>query len=237
MSSCEHCKSDRLVWDWANGDIVCTSCGTITQERFVDDNHYYKDYEDHEYSEKKTIDRKVNNVVCTINSVLYNGMVDDTNAISEKIQHSYENVDKKITTADIVAGIYTCEKGLTAKELCITMNVKPKKFWKSVKNDVVWEHRLLDIIKRLVYEAVKFDSKEEWKVIKNSMKIIEKIKKFPEVQNIKTDKLAISLIYIACKCGNVLWDKKEFLTNFRISFETLQRHEHIIQAILKKHSR
>jgi hypothetical protein len=164
-------------------------------------------------------------------------MVDDTNAISEKVQHLYENVDKKITTADIVASVYTCEKGLTAKELCVIMNVKPKKLWKSVKSDIVWEHRLLDIIKRLVYEAVKFDSKEEWKVIKNSMKIIEKIKNFPEVQNIKTDKLAISRIYIACKCGNIIWDKKEFLTNFRISFETLQRHEHIIQAILKKESK
>jgi transcription initiation factor TFIIIB Brf1 subunit/transcription initiation factor TFIIB len=230
---CSDCKSDKLVWDWANGDVVCTSCGLVNQERFIDDRFCYKDYEDHEYKETKTIDKKVDNVVSTINSVLFNGMISDTNILAEKIQHTYEN-NKKITTADVVAGVYSCEKGMTAQDLCATMNVKPKKFWKSVKKDVVWEHRLLDIIKRLVYENVKFIKKEGWSVIKCTMKIIEKIKSSSEVQNIKTNKLAISLIYIACVCEKITYDKKEFVELYRISLETLKKHEHIIQTILKK---
>jgi transcription initiation factor TFIIIB Brf1 subunit/transcription initiation factor TFIIB len=231
---CSDCKSDKLVWDWANGDVVCTSCGLVNEERFIDDRFCHKNYDDHEYKETKIIDKKVDQVVSTINSVLYNGMIDDTNIMVERIQHSYENTNKKITTADVVAGVYSCEKGMTAQELCTTMNVKPKKFWKSVKNDVVWEQRLLDIIKRLVYENVKFDKKEQWSVIKCSMKIIERIKNSSEVQNIKTDKLAISIVYIACKCEQISYDKKEYGAQYRISVETLKRHEYIIQEILKR---
>jgi transcription initiation factor TFIIIB Brf1 subunit/transcription initiation factor TFIIB len=231
---CSDCKSDKFVWDWANGDVVCTSCGLVNQERFIDDRFGYKEYEDHEYKETKIIDKKVDKVVSTINSVMFNGMIDDTNMIAEKIQHTYENSSKTITTADVVAGVYSCQKGLTAQELCLSMNVKPKKFWKSVKNDVIWDQRLLDIIKRLVSQSVKFEKKQEWPVIKCTIKIIERIKKSSEVQNIKTDKLAISLIYIACQCENIIYEMKDFVKHYRISSETLKRHEHIIQTILKK---
>lgn len=231
---CSDCKSDKLVWDWANGDVVCTSCGLVNQERFIDDRFCYKDYEDHEYKETKIRDKNVDKVVSIINSVLYNGMIDDSNIMAERIKYTCENNNKKITTADVVAGVYSCEKGMTAQELCTTMNVKPKKFWKSVKKDVVWEHRLLDIIKRLVYENAKFERKEEWPVIKCSRKIIDRIKNSTEVQNIKTDKLAISIVYIACRCEKIVYDKKEFVKYYKISFETLKKHENIIQAILKK---
>lgn len=236
MQQCFHCESDRLVWDWTNGDIICTSCGTVNQESIIDDKVYYKDYEDHEYQEHKTIDKKVVKVVSKINSVLYNGMVDDTNRISDKIQSTCDN-NNRITTADVVAGVYACEKGLTANNLCTAMNIKPKMFWKSVKTNVVWENRLLDIIKRLVYESVDFDTKKEWSVIKCCMKVIEKIKSCPEIQNIKTDKLAISLIYIACKCEKIPYDKKQFVQVYKISLETLKRHEHVIQTILTNRSK
>ena len=231
---CSDCKSDKLVWDWANGDVVCTSCGLVNEERFIDDRFCYKNHEDHEYTETMIIDKKVEQVVSTINSALYNGIIDDTNIITERIQHNYENNNKKITTADVVANVYSCEKGVTAHELCTTMNVKPKTFWKSVKNDVVLEKRLLDIIKRKVYENVKFEKKEEWPIIKCSMKIIERIKNSSVVQNIKTDKLAISIVYIACKCEKISCDKKEYVAQYRISLETLKRHEYIIQEILKR---
>lgn len=231
---CSDCNSDKLVWDWANGDVVCTSCGLVNQERFIDDRVFYKDYADHEYNETKSIDKKVDKVVSQINSVLYNKMVDDTNIIVERIQHSYENDKKKITTADVVAGVYSCEKGLTARELCISMNVKPKKFWKSVKSNIVWEQRLLDIIKRMVYENVKFEKNEEWPIIKCAMKIIERMENSIEVQNIKTNKLAISIVYIACKCEKIMYEKSEFVKFYNISLETLKRHEYIIQAVLKK---
>lgn len=231
---CSDCKSDKLVWDWANGDVVCTSCGLVNEDRFIDDRFCYKNYEDHEYEEPNIIDKKVDKVVSTINSILKNGIIDDSNTIAQKVQHTFEDNNKRITTADIVAGVYSCEKGMTAQDLCTTMNIKPKKFWKAVKHDIVWEQRLLDIIKRLVYENVKFDKKQEWPIIKYSMKIIERIKNSTEIQNIKTDKLAISIIYIACKCEKITYDKKEFVNVYRISLETLKRHEYIVQTVLKK---
>lgn len=239
--SCRDCNSSKLVWDWANGDIVCTSCGLVNEERFIDDRCNYKYHEDHEPREPKTIvSKKIDNIVDAINTTLYNGMVDDTTVISERVQNVYEkhsNEDniEKITKADVVAGVYTCEKGLTARELCTTMNVKAKSFWKSVKSDqIVWEQRLLDIVKRNVYNCANIEKDKEWNVIKYSSKIIDKIMNSAEVQNIRLDRLAISLMYIACKCDNLKFDKKEFVKLYGISLETLYRHEHIIQTILER---
>lgn len=230
---CSDCQSDKLVWDWANGDVVCTSCGLVNEERFVDDRFCYQNYQDHE-QETKMIDKHVGKVVSTINTVLYNGMIDDTSVMTDRIQHIYDKNDKKPSTVDVVANVYSCGKGMIAHELCTQLNIKPKTFWKSVKGDVVWEERVIDLVKRLVYENARFDKKEEWPIIKCSMKIVERIKDSSEIQNIKTDKLAITIIYIACLCQKKLYDKKEFVKLYRISIETLKRHESIIQAILKK---
>lgn len=230
MQSCKHCKSDRLVWDWANGDVVCTSCGTINQEKFIDDNCYYRDYEDHDYKEQKTINKSVDKCVSDINAMFFNGMIDDTSRISESIQNMCDK--PKVSKADVVAGVYSCEKGLTANELCTNMNVKSSKFWKSVKKDTVWENRLLDIIKRLVYGCCDIETNDHYKVIKCARKIVDIIKPSPEVQNIKPNKLAISLIYVACTCEKICLDKKKFVKLFGMSVETLHRHEQIIQTIL-----
>ena len=235
MQNCSYCKSHSLVWDWANGDIVCTKCGTINQEKFIDDRSYYKDHEDHEHNEPKVIDKKINNLVSSVNSVLYNGMVDDTSVMSERVEDKCCQIhNNKLTSADIVAGVYACEKGLTAKELCVTMNVKPNRFWKSVKTDFIWDERLIDIIKRTVYRCVNIDKNKEWLVIKCAIKIINKIKNSPEIQNIKPNKLAISLVYIGCKCQNINLDKRDFAKDYGISIETLHNHENVIQRILQK---
>jgi len=234
MQSCYHCNCFNLVWDWHDGDIVCTSCGTVNQERFIDDNCFYKDYENHDYKEPKLVNKKVDNVVSTINTIFFNGMIDDTSRITDKIQNSNEIDNNKISKADIVACVYDNEKGLTSKELCINMNIKPNKFWKSVKKDIIWEHRLLDIIKRLVYSCYDIDAKQHWTVIKCARNIIDRIKYSTELQNIKPDKFAISLIYVACQCEKVMFNKKDFIKIFGISNETLKKHEHIIQTILEK---
>lgn len=237
MQTCNHCQSDRLIWDWANGDVVCTSCGTINQEKFIDDKCYYRDFEDHEYKETKLIDKSVNKYVSDVNTIFYNGMIDDTSRITENIQsmcESNKNTKNKISKADIVAGVYVCEKGLTAKELCTNMNVKTNKFWKSVKKDTIWENRLLDIIKRLVYGCVEFETKNHWIIIKCARKIIDRIKSSPELQNIKPDRFAVSLIYVACDCEKLSLNKKKFVKLFGMSLETLLKHENIIQTILTK---
>jgi transcription initiation factor TFIIIB Brf1 subunit/transcription initiation factor TFIIB len=235
MQTCNHCQSDRLVWDWANGDVVCTSCGTINQERFIDDKCNYRDYESHECKEPKVINKNLNKVVSDVNTIFYNGMIDDTSKITENIQSMCDNnTTAKVSKADIVASVYACEKGLTAKELCTNMNVKSNKFWKSVKNDTVWENRLLDIIKRLVYGCDEFDTKNHWVIIKSARKIIDRIKSSPELQNLKPDRFAVSLIYVACNCEKLCQNKKKFVKLFGMSLETLLKHEHIIQTILTK---
>jgi transcription initiation factor TFIIIB Brf1 subunit/transcription initiation factor TFIIB len=232
MQTCFYCQSNKLIWDWANGDIICTSCGTVNQERFIDDRCYYKDVEDHTYQETNVVDKKVNKIVSAVNSVLHNGMLDDTSNIAHKVESICKN--EKVTTAQVVASVYVCEKGLTAKELCTSMNVKPNKFWKSVTNETVSENRLLDIIKRLVYGCVKIETKYNWSIIKCARRIIDRIKSAPEIQNIKTDKLAISLLYIACSCEKIKLSKKELVKIYGISLETLHRHEATIQTILKR---
>ena len=235
MQVCNHCKSDRLVWDWANGDVVCSACGTINQEKFIDDRCYYRDYEDHDYKETKSINKNIDKVMSDVNAIFHNGMIDDTSKIAENVQIMYDtNTTKRISKADAVAGVYACEKGLTAKELCTNMNVKSSKFWKSVKRDTVWESRLLDIIKRNVYGCNEIETKHHWALIKCSRKIIDIIKSSPEIQNIKPDRFAISLIYVACNCEKICLNRKKFVKLFGMSLETLLRHEHIIQTILTK---
>lgn len=238
MENCNHCKSYNLVWDWANGDIVCASCGTINQEKFIDDRHYHRDFEDHEYTEMKNINPKIGNTVSAVNAVLYNGLIDDTHSIVDNVDNIINNNedDKKLTTTKIVAGIYDTEQGLTAKELCSKMNVKSKKFWKSVKTDSINENRLYDIVKRNVYNNNKIISKDNWSVIKCAKKIIEKVQNSPELQNIKPDKLAITLLYISCQCVKINISKKDITKMYGVSQDTLYRHESIIQTILKKNS-
>jgi transcription initiation factor TFIIIB Brf1 subunit/transcription initiation factor TFIIB len=42
MPWCNSCNTDiNLVWDWANGDVVCRGCGLVVEERFIDDRPPY----------------------------------------------------------------------------------------------------------------------------------------------------------------------------------------------------
>jgi len=42
---CPECKSQKLVWDYKRGDVICSSCGLIVDTIYVNHNHLSKDNE------------------------------------------------------------------------------------------------------------------------------------------------------------------------------------------------
>lgn len=44
--NCTDCGCDQLVWNWTDGDVICTGCGLVVQQGILDDRPCYGEYYD-----------------------------------------------------------------------------------------------------------------------------------------------------------------------------------------------
>lgn len=235
-NQCKKCSSTRLVWDWANGDIVCTGCGLVCQERFIDERASWKDYEDY-----TPISQPINSNILTrakvLNASLFNGFLDNTEDIAKSVQEfcdqsQNKNIPKK---ANIASGIYANTKGLSIKELCREMKVKTSHFWKaSVQNKIQNNsNRTKELLKRTIYSCEYIPKNSEWNVFKIANKFLEEMIKTPCAQKIKPNRLVISLMIIACEIEKLPIIRQSFCEKYQLSLDTLKKHEMILQQVLK----
>ncbi len=246
---CLDCKSDKLVWDWASGDVVCTGCGLVAQERFIDDRVAYKDYD--EYCPKTSkiltsppIDQTTLKQTKVVNAVFLNEVLEDTHDVVLSIQRLCDkepainvSVSKK---ANITSGIYARVQGLPVDALCQTMNIKTSSFWKATTRQgisQVPERRFQDLLKRTVYSCQYIPKNSEWQVLKFATKILSVLlEKSHIIQGIKPNRLIISIMIIACEVAKVEVTRKDMCSKYKLSMDTLKKHESIIQDVLKMQS-
>lgn len=235
-NQCKQCSSTRLVWDWANGDVVCTGCGLVCQERFIDERVPWKEYDDYTPI-SQPINSKILNQTKIINASFFNGLLDNTDNIAKSVQEfcnqsQSKNIPKK---ASIASGIYANTKGLSIKELCDEMKVKTSHFWKaSVQNKVSNNpNRIQDLLKRTIFSCEYIPKKNEWNVLKIANKFLDLMIKNPSVQKIKPNRLVISLMIIACEIEKLPISRQSFCEKYQLSADTLNKHEMILQQVLK----
>lgn len=245
---CTDCGTDKLVWDWANGDVVCTACGLVAEERFVDDRIGFNDHDCYAPLHE-SVSKQVTKQTNLVNAALFNGMLDGADDISKAIDDfcrqgeqdggvKEREVSRK---ADIASGVYANTKGFTAKELCTAMNVKPRQLWKAVANHKVvnnTSNRTHDMLKRTIYECVDIPQGREWEVFKVARKFLEAMQDDRvSLQSIKPDKLVVSLMVIACGVVRLNIKKKELCRKYGLSLDTLNKHEALLQKALEGQAR
>lgn len=243
---CRDCKSTKLVWDWANGDLVCTSCGLVAQERFIDERVSYKEYDDYfpgkirTPQESRALQKTIQHTN-TINTTLLNNALDNTVDMAEAINDFCNqtprlecNVPKKAT---ITAGIYANTHGVNIKNLCQQMSIKTSDFWKATTRHGITtmkpQRRFQDLLKRTIYTCQHIPTGKEWQTFKIARQFLEKIQDSPLIQNIKPERIVISLMIIACGLSNATkMTRADLCKEYRLSPETLAKHEALLQEIL-----
>jgi transcription initiation factor TFIIIB Brf1 subunit/transcription initiation factor TFIIB len=241
---CTDCKSKKLAWDWANGDLVCTACGLVAQERFIDERVSYRDFDEfcpmtNRVLTQKPIDHKIVQQTNVMNAMLLNGMLDNTTDIARAVDdfcNKPPTVDVDVSKkAHITCGIYAKTQGLDVKDLCHQMNIKTSAFWKATtRNGIseVPERRFQDVLKRAIYKCPHIPAKQEWQVFKIANKFLEAINKTPHMQNTKPDRLIVSLMIIACEIKKIPINRVKVCKQYKLSAETLNKHEILLQEVL-----
>jgi transcription initiation factor TFIIIB Brf1 subunit/transcription initiation factor TFIIB len=90
-----------------------------------------------------------------------------------------------------------------------------------------------DLLVQMVYKIDSLCNKE-WDVIKGARRIINKLNKSIEFNNLKPSKINATIIYIVCKILKIKIMKKNISNALDVSIVTMVKHEKIIQELLKK---
>lgn len=244
MLTCPECMSDKLVWHWSDGDVVCTSCGLVVEERFIDDRVAFKDYGDYSPLEAP-VNKQVLKKVNVMNANLFNGMMEETTEVAKAVDDFCKARDSSnasnasngcegLSKADIASGIYATTKGLSIKDVCCAMDMKPKKMWKAViKHKIINDNRTCDVLKRSIYRCDDIPSEQKWDVLKVAKKFLEALENNVLIQRFKTDKMIVSLMTIACEVAKVDIKRRDFCRKYGITIDTLKKHEALLQEALK----
>jgi transcription initiation factor TFIIIB Brf1 subunit/transcription initiation factor TFIIB len=237
---CSDCKSDKFVWDWENGDVVCTGCGLVQQDRFIDDRVPWKEYDDYAPVEESVPARKVLDMANMAKSELFGGNIDNVKDLIMGDQACDKAGDKACDKAgdkiQVAADLYENTKGFTAKTFCGSMKVKTSKFWKQLEQKgAVDKDRTFDILKRIVYESTDIPSDKSWEVIKVANKFREMLSESAEKQKIKSDRLMVSLmIIVVCDILKLGPKVCAMCRKYKLGVYTFKKHEKLLQEVLKR---
>jgi hypothetical protein len=231
---CKDCQSFKIVWDWSNGDVVCTNCGLVQLERFIDDCIPYKDVDQYEVI-RPPLSKNMITFANEINIKVFGGNNDDAH---ELLQGVVDETNKPKT--EIAVDIFNSRQtGITAKSFCETLAIKPKEFWKAMdKRGTSSNDRSYVMLKRLVYDCTLIqDSQEEKQVLRVANKFRETLLQEATVtQAFRLDRLLISLVIIAvCDVVRIKdVTKKVMCKHYNMSIGTLKKHEVVLQSVLER---
>lgn len=226
MLKCTDCGSIRVVWDWAAGDIVCTNCGLVLQERFIDDRVPFKEYGDY-FQEPKEINQTVKNHTEGI-------PIQDEIVLASNEWCKDKREGLRVRKVDVAAGIHSSIQGVPVRAICARMNVRASKFWKATQGQEGKKGDCLSILKRTVYESEHIPADVAWQVIKVGSKLIDVVNTSTHAQTLRLDRLAISIMIIACDIKSVGPKRSKACKLYGISPDTVRKHEGLIQGLLEK---
>jgi hypothetical protein len=215
---------------------VCTNCGLVQIERFIDDCVQYKDVDQYSVFEpaEEQVSKHMMDFAKEVNSTVFGGMVEDS---SDLVKHC----DKAGSKAEIAVEIYdTHSTGITAKTFCQALNINPTEFWKAMdKKGSSNKDRTFVMLKRHVYDCPQIDSKYEKEVIRVANRFREALLGAAEVQTVKVDRLLLGLMIIAaCDVVQIKDINKSSLCKlYKLSGNTLKKHEALLQEVLKRNSK
>lgn len=217
---CPTCISARVVWNWTDGDIICTGCGLVLEERFIDDRVPASKYSDYKYDEPKL----KKNVVASATMI----GVDMPDSTLQLIQQSCREKFDKPTVA---ASIYNTVKGMTAKQICSALDIKPSKFWKAASTSKTADNK--DILRRTIYECDVIPKDKVCVVMKTAISLFEALEKSNINQSLRKDRLAVSLLILSCEMLGIFKKRNVLCKTYKISMETVRKHEYAVQQALR----
>ena len=222
---CPECISSHVVWNWADGDVVCTGCGLVIQERFIDDRVGFRESDDYSPPEpafnagvKRQLTKANVRLPDNVLSACHEGCVATTSVRKEHV----------------AVAMHANTQGVSVKAVCATMGVKPSKFWKEARNLKGHEENVRSQLRRTVYECVLIDEAKHWDVLKTATRLMEGVINHPRLYTLKPDKLAVSLMVVACKICKLSLKRGRLCKEYGLSLDTLGKHESMIQEALAK---
>lgn len=244
---CDDCGSHKLVVHWREGDIVCSQCGLVKEERILDDTYYgNKPFEEDEQpvfsneAQNETIKWAIESLLGDGNTLLIDLCTQMFHAIGRTLGKSMRG---KTRRAVIAAAIYSASKyhkrGLTAEaiycmfeidvwfmysDICALWNACPE--FKAILTCSID-----DALARMIYsnQDIPFDMTKQVHKYCNILRDAVG----SHLTNAKISKLNACFVYIACQQSNLHISKKDIHKAYGVSIATLTKHESMIQDILK----
>lgn len=242
--SCNDCGGDRFVWD-RDGDVTCTGCGLVWQERYIDDHC------DHQDLERVAFLYQEDDASCMWKREMLPYMMgfdEVIQAYAEKMFDIYCKSSKKNDTKRAIMAnclfyaSIALKRSFTIEEITGRLDISNKDFWANfydVRDAMKGESFYADIdpvkadtLSRLVYSIDGyFGGFDKWRVIRTCHHISEACGDCGA--GAKKNKMNASIVYVSlCACG-VKVKHKEFCGMMNISEGTLKKHEATIQACLR----
>lgn len=243
---CNDCGSDQLLIHWREGDIVCSQCGLVKEERILDDTYYGNKHFDEDVQpafcdnpQNETVQWAIEILLGDGNSLLIDLCTQLFDAIGKT---SGKRLKGKTRRAALAAAIYCTSKyhnrGLKAEviysmfeidlwfmysDMCVMWNACPefKKIITCLTDDE---------INRMVYSNFDIPFEATKKVCKYCNVLKKTVGSY--LTNAKVSKLNACFIYIACQQLNLQISKKNIHNAYGVSIATLTKHEGMIQDIL-----
>lgn len=242
---CIECRHAALVWD-RDGDIVCTYCGLVKQERYISDEPLMIKNGDDDTKE------------------IYHAEAIHNDGIAERLLNTYwkdleyENMKELCITLfnKLAEGkknplhmslcAYYASKYLmltySIDYICSKFTVCENKFWKEYGNitqywrdlpfykDMLTKHTSFNKMVYMLEDIIDHKAVSVWDIMKITRQIEDKIQS--RMDSHKKSKVNACIIYIACKIANTC-GIKEISKLYNVSIPTLLKHEKLIQGILR----
>lgn len=243
---CNDCGSDQLLIHWREGDIVCSQCGLVKEERILDDTYYGNKPFDEDVqpsfcdkTQNETVKWAVDILLGDGNSLLIDLCTQLFNAIG---RISNKRLKGKTRRAALAASIFCASKyhirGLTAE---VIYNMFEIDMWFMYSDMCALWNTCLEFKEVITYSTddeltrmVYGNPDIPYEALKQVCKYCNILKKTvgSHLTNAKISKLNACFIYIACEQLKLQISKKKIHKAYGVSMATLTKHESMIQDIL-----
>lgn len=258
MHVCSDCRGYQFVWD-NNGDVVCTTCGLVKIERYIDDRPEWGSYnaydmcraallieEDHESDQVK--EAKAFLQVIENDEPLVATCIELYCIAIDKLRVIHTKHKKNIMAICIYHASCHVQRGLIPEHVMAMMQVNSADFWKESYNvsqtwtDLSYYDSLMSAVasassayQRLVHilESVVWLGKRKWDVIKAANILFHRIQGTHVIGRVKQSKLHPTIIYIACMVCGIKVELRELCRCLNTSVTTVKKHEAMIQDVLR----
>lgn len=253
---CNDCGAQQMVWD-RDGDIVCTTCGLVKQERYISDEPEWQCFDgDNAECRVERLVEDEEKVPHIEHIERYDEHMQDH--IKTLYMYVYEQKKKNVKGQHAYASVcaYIASKFLsrcyTYVDICAHFGVKDTVFWtkykdvlkllKEVPGDAgdkyVTVLKSNNDLSRMAHDIqdvfVMSDGFCVWKLLKVANQIYTKVEDTHYFQSCKGSKLCASIMYVACMALKLKVDKKLFCQRFHIAAGTLNKQCDIIHSILSR---